>query len=77
MCGLETGKLSAFFQRASLEDARLYSKWFGYYKESISIEDLPTRKSYKAQENTAELSLRPSWATKRLTINAEIDASTK
>ena len=78
MSGLETGKLSVFSRRASVEDVK-DPKWKArkFYKESISIEDLQTRKSYKPQENATELSLRPSWATKRLRKIAESGPSTR
>ena len=62
MNGLETGKLSVHWQRTSLED--LKPELENEYQESISVEDLPTRKSF-VNEIEALISLRPSWAKKR------------
>ena len=59
--GLETGKLSAHCQRASVEELlERRPVWIGQYEESISIEALRTRESY--EESTDDLFFGPSWA---------------
>ena len=62
--GLETGKLSVYWLRQSIEFLAQEKRWVDEYEESISIEDLQTRKSYKALD-TADITLTPSWKRKK------------
>ena len=63
--GLETGKLSVHWLRASLQKKLVYEKSVeGFSPESISKNEIPTMKSY-VNETEALLSFRPSWAKKR------------
>ena len=65
--GLETGKLSVDWCRKSIKDfpkvLAQEKRWIGQYEESISTEDLQTRKSYKALHK-ADNAWTPSWKRK-------------
>lgn len=66
--GLENGKLSVDWLRKRILKGfsnvlAQERRWIGEYKESISTEDLQTRKSYKALHK-ADNAWTPSWKRK-------------
>ena len=54
--------LSVDYLRQKIEGFEL--KWINTFEESISVQDLMSKKSSQVQEHASDITLRPSWSRK-------------